>query len=199
MDSKMNDSLVSNLLQIKKKSYGSFTKGRPILITAKRKGALTSLIVDGKDVTPKPLNQNLFTGGKERQISVFEVPQDRHGAVLEHRASRSTSFSAFRTQSTVRFRTDFDKLGVEIGSVAASASITSTFTDLIYTPDLSVETDDSEKHSVSSLSTEVCEDDIIKMETRKMPSHVSLTLSETETFFLIEIPSSTVEKDTEEG
>lgn len=193
-----NESIMSDLLQIKKKSYSSVTKGKPILVTGRRKvPALTSIIVDGIDQTPKPLNQCLFKGGKERQLSVYEVALDRHGAV-DHKTSRSTSISAFKTQSTVRFKADFDKLAAEIGGspIGASISYGSNITDLVYTPELSFETEDSE----SLQSTEVSEaDEPAKMESKKLPTHISLILSETETFFLLDIPSSTSEKDTEEG
>lgn len=200
MDNKANgSSLVNAIFQIKKKSYSSVTKGKPILVTGKRKTtALTSVLVEGKDVTPKPLNQNLFTGGKERQLSVYEVSLDRHGGV-DHKASHSTSWSAFKTQSTVRFKTDLDKLAGDIGSVLGGSISCGTYNDFFQANDLSIETEDSDKHSESIPSTEASEDEAGKMTVIKMPSHVSLILSETETFFVLNIPSSTVEKDTEEG
>lgn len=199
---KNESSIVSDLLQIKKKSYSSVPKGKPILVTGRRKvPPVTSIILDGRDLTPKSLSQNLFTGGRERQLSVFELALDRHGAV-DHKTSRSTSISAFKTQSTVRFKADFEKLAAEIENspIGLSISYGSNITDLIYTPELSFETEDSDKRSESLQSTEVSEvDEPSKMESKKSPTHVSLILSETETFFLLDIPSSTAEKDSEEG
>lgn len=193
-------SIMNNTLQITKKSYGSVPKGKPILVTGKRRptGVPTNIIFNGVDVTPRSLDPNIFTGGKERQISVFEIGLDRHG--VDRKTSHSTSFSAFKTQSTVRFKTDFvDKLPTDFGSViGGSTSIESTFQDFAQTPELSVEIEDSEKKSDSTHS-ELSEEEALKMTIKKFPSHVSLILSETETFFLLDIPSTTAERDTEEG
>lgn len=190
MDTKTDESV----LQVKKKSHSSV---KPILVTGRRKGhEITRVIADGKDLTPKPLNQNIFTAGKERQLSVYEVSLERHGKL-----SRSTSVSQIKTPSTVRFKADFDKLLTsEYTGSALGVSHGSVYTDLLLTPDISLATEDDNDRNTDSLTdTDVLEDDVAKMVEKKIPDHVRLILSETNTFFLLNIFSATAETGSEEG
>ncbi|CAH1156209.1 unnamed protein product [Phaedon cochleariae] len=185
----------SQKFQLRRKSLGSPTTRKPILISPKRKTLPLPIILrDGVDVTPKPLNPEIFTGGRERQLSVYDIGLERDR--LETRASRShsQSLNVFRTQSTVRFKPEYGKTRDDSNQYRGSVSQGSNFFDPI------ISDIEDEQASISNISVplepskEIQEDRV-----KKIPSHISLILTETNTFFILDMPSCTAIKDTDEG
>lgn len=191
--------------QLRKKSYGSSgTKGKTILVTPKRKTeTYLQIVYNGRDCTPKPLSSEIFTGGKERQLSVYDIGTEKF--ILDPTLSRSASLNVFKTQSTVRFKTDVGKTQVDSSNhYKGSKASESGFFDVFITDLSSEDRTSSSKLSGSletvgtSAGTLPSEDDSPKV-MKELQTHVSLILRETNTFFLLELPSSTAIRDTEEG
>ncbi|XP_057652080.1 dynein axonemal intermediate chain 4-like isoform X2 [Diorhabda carinulata] len=94
----------SQRLQAKKRYLGR----KPILVVTRQK-TLQDLAItyEGKDVTPKPLSPEIYAGGRERQISVFDIgDRDRYS---DYKASESMSIQIYKSQSTVRFKHDIER------------------------------------------------------------------------------------------
>ncbi|KAJ8941223.1 hypothetical protein NQ318_015655 [Aromia moschata] len=149
------------------------------------------LFDEGKDVTPKPLNAEVYTAGKERQINVYEVTgTDR----LDATVSGSVSLNIFKSQSTARFRTDLDKQIDHSGQYKGSLSYGSNLIDN-FIIDLSSQ---KSSETIETFQTN-SEDSEVKEDMKQTPTRISLILSETNTFILLDIPSCTVIKDSDEG
>ncbi|CAG9829255.1 unnamed protein product [Diabrotica balteata] len=168
----------------------SFTGSRrPILVTTRRRTTQDlSILHEGKDVTPKPLNPEVYSEGKERQISVYEIGE----RYSEYKISESVSLAITRSQSTVRFKHELDKQHHQSsiqykGSVPFDAS--DYYLGIFVIP---------ESHS-DIRSTSTIEEEIKPIIMKPMPTTISLILKETPTFFVLDLPSCTAIKDTEEG
>lgn len=186
------DSILYNSFQIRRKSNisGAGVKGKPILVAPKKKTLATNPIIqDGKDVTPRCLDPSIFIGGRERQISVYDITYDRHEKV------ESDTFSLIKSQSTVRFKqTEYEKFAAGSPFKTSTTFSYGPSTSPLYSQTFS----DSENASDSAIEAE-SQDYLITLSEMKYPEHVSLVLSETETFFLLDIPSVTAEKYSDEG
>lgn len=203
-----SDSLQYESVQLKRKSLPPNTKVKPILVTTKRKTVIPGLtIIEGnKDVTPKPLEPELFTAGRERQISVYDISGEKQ---VQLGGSISSQQPEFRTQSTVRFRAPESERFTQLESTMHKTSASCFSVDLSY---LSIDplisdtmaaekgggsTPSESEETVGLFETEEEDSDILSQ--IQYPEHVSLVLRETDTHFLLDIPSVTAEKDTDEG
>ncbi|XP_023025428.1 dynein axonemal intermediate chain 4 isoform X2 [Leptinotarsa decemlineata] len=186
---------LSQKFQLRRKSLVSpGAKGKPILVTTKRKTLPNvSIFHDGIDVTPKRLNPEIFTGGRERQISVYDISVDRTER-SDGKTSRNTSLNLFKSQSTVRFKQELEQ-HYTTNSTQYKGSITygANYFDVFL-----LENIEDDQSLVSSDATGLSEEEIIT-DMKKLPTHISLILRETNTFFLLDLPSCTSLKDTEEG
>lgn len=168
----------------------SYAARRPILVTPKRKPERVVVLYNesGENVTPKPLNPDIFAG-RERQISVHEFSERADIS----RMSENSAMYLSKSQSTVKFKHDLDKQGAAI-SVQYKGSLQSSASDAyldIFVADEDGRTDDA------SIGTTGGAKALFKM--KKTPTSISLILSETSTFFLLDLTSCTELKDTDEG
>ncbi|XP_060523928.1 dynein axonemal intermediate chain 4-like [Cylas formicarius] len=171
--------------QLTKKTLAP-TAGKPK--AALKSKAPVNVFHEGKDVTPKPLNPELLGLCKERQIGIFDEGS------LSARESSSVAFVAASEAGTIKFRTE--QLGETYqGSIfEASADF--------FEPSLVSQLTDTDQETLPVESdTELF--DKIGLETepdmKRAPTHVSLTLTETHTIFILDLPSCIAIKNSEEG
>lgn len=179
-------------VQLKRKSFSAGPRGKPIL-THKLKKVEKSIpiIEDGKDISPKSLNPDIFTAGKERQLSAFDVTcSDR----TEPYSSGSITTDIFKSKSM--FRTEPDR---QAFSLSTSILKGSTPCDPNSVESFLVE-ESEEKSDISTILTfRTNSEELDVGGMPKAPQHISLSLNETDTFIVLDIPSYTVIKDTDEG
>lgn len=131
------------------------------------------IFLDGKNVTPKPLNPLSYEKGKERQISLLDIGSAR---------SRSSSDAEYIYPSNMLFselRQSSKK------SVTARSNVEST---TLYEAPERTSTIMESRCNVLPITKE-----------EKMPEYVSVVLRETSTEYVFEMPSKTAIKDTDEG
>ncbi|KAG5897481.1 hypothetical protein JTB14_031106 [Gonioctena quinquepunctata] len=168
-------------------------KGKPILVSKQKVVHNLNIYYADKDVTPKRLNPEIFTGGRERQLSVYEIGLDKvdraDGSIpLNH------SFNVFKSQSTVRFKQELEQhVARSSTQYTRSISTGSNYFDIFIVDDF-----EDQASTVSSQRARLSEDESAP-DMKKIPTHISLVLRETNTFFLLDLPSYTSIKDTEEG
>lgn len=184
---------MSERVQLKRKSISAGPKGKPILSNKPRKTErnLLPIIIDGKDLTPKPLNPDLFTSGRERQLSVFDVSCSE---TKEPFSSSNTSTNFFKTKTT--YRTELEKQAPGLSTSVFKGSLhynTSSLENILLSE--CDDRSDTVKFSFHSNSEEL---DVVE-DMARAPEHISLSLNETSTFILLDIPSSTALKDSDEG
>nr|CAI5868989.1 unnamed protein product [Callosobruchus analis] len=190
------------------KSYGTASKGKTILSSKRKTETYLKVMFDGKDLTPKPLNPDVFSGGKERQISVYEHERPE--------ARRSTLQSLNKSYSIVRFKNEL-KQGTQEetstqpyrGSIQSSTQLTSLGANASLTEKEDIPAPGSQEDNAeistgsgpaAGASPEEEDEDTASISgMKKIPVRVTLTLCETNTVFLLDIPSATAIKDTEEG
>ncbi|XP_063921655.1 dynein axonemal intermediate chain 4-like [Zophobas morio] len=147
------------------------------------------ITVDGKDVTPMPLNPYLFEGGRERQISILDnLTKDQSFMLQPHHSSLG------RVDSQ-KFQTNLllQKQEVESAAFTHRSIVTSAyFGDDIVIPAFGSVVSYSDDTSVDVEEAEAFHEPAI-------PDHISLVLKETDTFFLLDLPSCSVSKDSEQA
>ncbi|XP_076266872.1 dynein axonemal intermediate chain 4-like [Rhynchophorus ferrugineus] len=174
--------------QLTKRSIGPSTRHKTIL---RSKSIPVTIIRDGKNMTPRHLNPNIYSMCRERQISVYE------DVSLSGKVSSSLAGGGYETvtKSTLRFRTEVQTGTTFQGSIFHGST---AFLEQIAGADLIDGIDAQITQSESDVSDNVSQECLVtKMQ--KAPPFISLVLSETSTFFILDIPSSTAIKDTEEG
>lgn len=146
------------------------------------------VLYSGRDVTPKPLNPLSFKEGKERQMSVLNVVG--RGNVTQSSYSGST----FRIYS----HTSFSKLQTELHlqSVLALGGFQQSF---IASTSIDYMTLEPERGKSTISDIIGYEEEEVVEKPLEMPSKIKVTLVETPTIFIFDIPSYTVYRDSEEG
>ncbi|KAB0795109.1 hypothetical protein PPYR_11948 [Photinus pyralis] len=158
-------------------------------VLAKRLTGAVKVLLDGEDVTPEPLNPALneaTKGGTEIVTSIRKLDKNKS----------LTADAKLFTESTTRFHSELHKQQVFADTVFRQSYHTASLVDnIVIEPErkLTLSTDSSSKQDVAI--------DVAAVQTAfvKMPSHISLLLKETPTYFLLELPSKTVDKDSEEA
>ncbi|ERL94430.1 dynein axonemal intermediate chain 4 [Dendroctonus ponderosae] len=178
-------------LTLVKRPTSSLTPGKPKTILRGKSMAFT-VYYDGKNMTPKPLNPELYHLAKERQLGTYEEL-----STLSWGDSGSTMGNTFDApRSTLRFRTEMAE-NTTVGSYFRGDSI--DLFEPVVVRDLLTELDTEAARLESSEVVVGSSFDSITGQKMKAPTHISLVLSETETTFILDIPSCVALKDTEEG
>ncbi|RZB39082.1 WD repeat-containing protein 78, partial [Asbolus verrucosus] len=146
-------------------------------------------LIVGVEVTPVSLNPYVYEGSKERQISILD------------NLTKDTSFFLHASLSRVesqKFHANLlqQKQELETATFNRRSYLTSTYGDEMLITEI------TGASSRSDFSREITdEEELSTHETnmQKIPEHISLILTETETIFLLDIASCTVPKGTEEG
>lgn len=160
------------------------------ILSSKQTGAFR-IIKEGEDVTPEPLNPlRSPEGAKEQKISAYELTGDP--------TQSAADLKIFQTQSISRFQTELHKQTLQGHSQFQQSYISSEYAD-----DVIIEPERKESPS-GSIVIEEDEQRLgivpgVDISPKSMPTHISLILAETPTFFLLDLPSKTVEKNTPEG
>ncbi|CAH1986252.1 unnamed protein product [Acanthoscelides obtectus] len=193
-------------MQLKSYNQASFTpgtkQGKTILSTKRKTDTFLRIIIDGKDVTPRPLNPDIYSCGKERQLSIYEHERP------EVRRSTIQSLTAQKSYSIVRFKSELRESTILESSIQPFRGSLHSSTHLASLTAVGSLTDKEEAHPSASHgeTTEAGETGALPAQRKgaeevmkKLPVRVTLTLCETNTVFLLEIPSATAVRDTDEG
>ncbi|XP_044271436.1 dynein axonemal intermediate chain 4-like [Tribolium madens] len=175
----------SSLRKLKGKDRESL---RPKTILTAPKYQVVPVIFDGQDVSPISLNPYVFEGGRERQISIMDN-LTKDSFMLHHHSLSRVESQKFQTNILLQ------KQEVETATYTHRSIVTSAyFGDEILLPDVSI-------RSKSEFSQEIVYDEgsVDGRPELPIPEHISLILSETETIFLLDLPSCTVSKASEEA
>lgn len=127
--------------------------------------------LNGKNVTPKPLNPLSYEKGRERQISLLDMGCTR--------SKSSNELDTYQSNVLYSDMRQFSRKSVTQQSYFESTIVLETAGQI------------SDINSIYNMMP------IIKEE--KMPEYVSIVLRETSTEFIFELPSKTADKDTNEG
>lgn len=147
------------------------------------------LFHEDEDVTPNPLNPLILEDTSERQLSVYELSDS---VLLQTRSDKEVNiFGAPQHLSQLASQIYNQSIADTSGGYMAS-HITGNFDD--FSIDEYASTDYSIRTIQSVASTESQ-----LLPKWKPPTHISLSLVETDTFFILDLPSSTAVKDSEEG
>ncbi|KAL1508970.1 hypothetical protein ABEB36_003782 [Hypothenemus hampei] len=161
--------------------------GRPRTILRSKSVAI-QLIHDGKNMTPKPLNPEVYQLTKERQIGIYEDTSN-----LSWRDSTSAPATTYETpRSTLQVRTEIAES--TYGGSIFHGSI--DITDPLISRDF-FESEDFERESSSEMVAHSGES--LTSDKMKPAHHISLVLSETNTTFILDIPTCIALKDTDKG
>ncbi|KAK9877035.1 hypothetical protein WA026_016062 [Henosepilachna vigintioctopunctata] len=157
-------------------------------ILHKTKAIDYNVYYNGQDVTPKPLNQQVFKAGRERQLNVvnmsgIETSTTKLDFASQLQLQRSTSAGRFKTEIQAA---EFNK-----------SFIGTTIDDTFFLQSILTDTNtDSEKYEEAEVKSSTEEK---PPEPQPIPETFSLILNETETFFILDIPSSSQIKGSLEG
>ncbi|CAG9854716.1 unnamed protein product [Phyllotreta striolata] len=161
---------------------------KPILV-GKKKPIKVIIVYNelGENVTPKPLNPDIFLS-RDRQSSVHEI-------VDYGMSESSTTQLSKSSQSAVRFKQEMEKQGIGHSTVQYRGSMQALVCDAYLDAFLPEEErfDDTEVLPATVGTVKPI------FKERKIPTSVSLILNETSTFFLLDITSTTEIKETDEG
>ncbi|CAG9765019.1 unnamed protein product [Ceutorhynchus assimilis] len=160
------------------------SKPKPILRT---KSYAHQIIVNGKDMTPKTLNPDFFRAKAHRSHS--SVSKGSSATV-----NTELAHSEGPMKSILRFRSDIELTTVQ-GSFYGAGSSLDMFQAI---QGSSIKDDQSDDLTGYEEDAEIVDADTTR-KMRKAPTHISLTLSETNTFFVLDIPSCIEIRNTEEG
>ncbi|XP_045473583.1 dynein axonemal intermediate chain 4-like [Harmonia axyridis] len=145
---------------------------------------------NGQDVTPKPLNQQIFKAGRERQLNVVNMSGMETSSTLK--SDMSNQLQNKSASSAGRFKTEIHTLDFNrsfLGNTIDDTFILqSAITDTNTESDRVLEGSDI-KSDVEDKAREVI----------PIPNNISLILNETETFVILDLPSVTEIRDTPEG
>lgn len=146
------------------------------------------LFYEDVDVTPLPINPVILEDAFERQLSVYELSDN--GLLLQTRSDKEVNiFGAHQHLS--QLASQIYNQSITDTSGYMQSHITVNFDD--FSIDEYATSNYSGKTAQSMTSTES------ELQKWKPPTHISVSLLETDTFFVLDLPSSTAVKDTEEG
>lgn len=149
------------------------------------------IIFQDEDLTPQPLNPIGGDDTLEKQVTLSDLGAGETGVKTSMSAR---SLSIFAGQNLSRFHTELHNQTVGAQSYFQHSKITTAGDeDLILGDDVEDSEGSTKTYSGSVVS------DLFRYEDKKIPTHITLTLAETPTFYILDLSSSTVEKDTEEG
>ncbi|KAK4876062.1 hypothetical protein RN001_012484 [Aquatica leii] len=178
------------------KGHTSNTKKPPVgqklpikSILSKKQTGEIKIHYEGEDLTPETLNPLLNEGCKLKELSTIIQKK------IDEKAA--TADAAMFSQSTSRFHTELHKQQMYAESVFRQSYNASFVDDVVIEPErkLSIALSSIDKEE----ETPIVELSEIPSIVLQMPSHISLLLKETNTFYLLDLPSKTVEKGSEEG
>lgn len=180
------------------------SKEHSTIITTERKSALRQsskrkldkaqhyrIILEDEDRTPLPLNPPAYEETQEKQISSTEL-----GDMMGTKSSRSDkSIALFAGQVISKFHTELHHQTVLAQSMFQRSYIgtRSTDDDVVIEADIEESEDSVKTYSGSIVS------DLFRYEDKRIPTHITLTLNETSTFYILDLPSSSVDKETDLG
>lgn len=144
------------------------------------------LYLQGEDVTPQPLNPYVFEEASEKQLSVFELSDS---GLAQTRSDKEVNI--FGQQHLSQLVSQIYNQSITDTSGFMQSHITCNFDDISIDD---YATSDYSARTVQSLASSESRDNKYRL-----PTHLSLSLVETETFFILDLPSSTAIKDTDEG
>ncbi|XP_068898446.1 dynein axonemal intermediate chain 4-like isoform X2 [Tenebrio molitor] len=152
---------------------------------------LVPVIYEGVDVTPVYLNPYLYEGGKERQISIMDNLTKENSFMLQRSSLNRVDSQKFQTNLLLQ------KQEIETATLTHRSIVTSAyFGDDIVIPAISIT-------SKSEYSADFVEEDVESVGEepveQAIPEHISLILKETATIFLLDLPSATVPKASDEA
>lgn len=151
------------------------------------------IYVDNEDVTPLPLQPIIYEEGQEKQIGVYDMNES---ALRSSRSEKSVNVF-FGPQNMSKFQTELHNQTLEAQSMLPKSHFTTTLN--VDDDVLLIESD----YNLSEASEDVYElieeakPDIL--EESKVPTQVTIVLTETPTFYILDWPSSTALKGSEEG
>ncbi|KAK5645037.1 hypothetical protein RI129_006337 [Pyrocoelia pectoralis] len=155
----------------------------------KKKTGVVKVLLDNEDVTPEALNPLL----NEATKMVTEIVT--HIRTLDEKI---TADGKLFTQSTSRFHSELHKQQIFADTVFRQSYRTLSLIDeIVIEPE--------RKLTLSSESVTKLDDHdnvergVVQTALVKMPPHISLLLKETPTIFLLELPSKTVDKNSDEA
>ncbi|XP_030761739.1 WD repeat-containing protein 78-like isoform X2 [Sitophilus oryzae] len=152
------------------------------------KSVAVNVIYEGKNVTPRHLNPNIYSMGKERQITVYDESS------LSGKASGTVvTLPSDTTKTSLRFKTEMQTGTTFQGSIFHG---TYGFLEQLAQADLTESTGQPSTRTESDVFPSSVS---LSDKMQRTPAHVSLVLSETDTFMILDMPSCTAVKDSEEG
>lgn len=146
------------------------------------------LFYEDEDVTPLPLNPYILEDSSEKQLSVYELSDS--GLVQNRSTDKEVNIFGAQ-QHLSQLASQIYNQSITDTSGFMQSHITGNFDD--FSIDEYAVSEASGRTVQSFASTES------QQQKWKPPTHVRLFLVETETFFILDLPSSTAVKDTEEG
>lgn len=146
------------------------------------------LFHEDEDVTPHPLNPLVLEDVSERQLSVYELSES---GLLQTRSDKEVNiFGAHQHLSQLASQIYNQSITDTSGFMASH--ITGNFDDF------SIDEYASTDYSMRTVQS-VCDSTESQIPKWRPPTHISLSLVETDTFFILDLPGSTAVKDSEEG
>lgn len=146
------------------------------------------LFYQDEDVTPLPLNPYIFEDVSEKQLSVYDLSDTGLG---QTRSEKEVNIFG-QQQHLSQFASQIYNQSITDTSGFMQSHITGYFDDV------SIDDYATSEFSVRTVQSLASTESQLQPKSRA-PTHVSLSLVETETFFILELPSSTAIKDTDEG
>lgn len=156
-------------------------------ILSKKRTEGIIVIHNGENVTPEALNPLTYEGARERKVDVHNIRS------TEDLKPETRAF----TQSTSQFHTELHRQTLQAETLFPQSYVSASFVD-----DVVIEPEKKDSRSVSIMGDETESpraEALIEDTPKKYPTHISLILKETSTTIIFEVPSKTVEKNTDEG
>lgn len=145
------------------------------------------LYYQDEDVTPIPLNPYILEDNSEKQLSIYELSDS---GLVHSKSDKEVNIFGTHQQLS-KLASQIYNQSITDTSLYLPSHITGNYDE--FSIDEYAVSEYSIKTMQSLTSTES------QQQKWKPPTHVSLSLVETETFFILDLPSSTAEKDTAEG
>ncbi|KAF5306983.1 hypothetical protein FQR65_LT07206 [Abscondita terminalis] len=155
-------------------------------ILSKKHIETIKVIYDDEDLTPETLNPLLNEGCLVKELGATILKK------LEEKTSATDS--ALFSQSTSRFHTALHKQQIYAETVYRQSYHESFIDEVVIDPERKLSTSSDENEEERQFESHAEYTSVIKM-----PSHINLLLKETTTFYLLDLPSKTVDRDSEEG
>lgn len=144
------------------------------------------LIYQDEDVTPLPLNPYVFEVTSDKQLSANELSDT---GLVRTRSDKEVNI--FGQQNLSQFQSQIYNQSITDTSGYMQSHITGYYED--------VSIDDFASSEFSGRTIQSLASSESQQQKWRAPTHVSLFLMETETFFILDLPSSTAVKETDEG